>query len=159
MLDEVRLRIDNAGNDQLIVAQRHGLEQAVLVRVARVCERQKKSPDIGFEYDRKNVAQGHVAVMRALVVSPADMQPHPIARNGPQCLVDRADDEFDEADEVAERAVAVGRVPLKGEVRAIELQQEAMADDCLVFDPQGSAERIQIVLERVVVARSARSTR
>ena len=40
---------------------------------------------------------------------------------------------------------------LKREIRAIELQQKAVAHDRLVFDLQGIRERIEIALERVVM--------
>ena len=89
--------------------------------------------------------------MRPFVVPPAHMQTHLVPRNVLQRLVDRLDDEFDEADEVTERAVPVGGVSLQGEIGAIQLQQEAMADDRLVFDLQRNAERIQISLEAIVV--------
>ncbi len=66
-------------------------------------------------------------------------------------LLIAGDHRLDEADEVGERAVAVGGVALEREVGTIELQQEAGGDDRLVFDLQRGAERIEIALERVIV--------
>ena len=99
------------------------------MRVAGIRKGQNKGPDICLKEDRENVGQGYVAVVRAFVVPPAHMQTHLVPRNVLQRLVDRLDDEFDEADKVTERAVPVGGVSLQGEIGAIQLQQEAMADD------------------------------
>ena len=95
--------------------------------------------------------QRYVVVMRTLVVAPADMQPDLLARDVAHRLVDRGDHHLDEVDEIGERAILVGRVAFEREVRAIELQEESVAHDRLVFDLQRGGQRIEITLERVVV--------
>ncbi len=57
----------------------------------------------------------------ALVIAPADMQAHLVARNVFERGVDRRDDALDKTEEVAERPVLVRQVAFEGEVRAIEL--------------------------------------
>ena len=69
--------------------------------------------------------------------------------------VDRRDDALDEAEEVAERPVLIGDVALEREVGAVELQQEAVADDRLVLDPERVGERRR---GRPPRSRSARSS-
>jgi len=46
-------------------------------------------------------AERHIAIMRPLVIAPADMQAHPVARDVFECGVDRRDDAFDKAEEIA----------------------------------------------------------
>ena len=112
-----------------------------------------KPPTLAFCRMRQDVLERHVAVVRALVIAPAHMQPHPVARHVDDRLVDRLDDPLDEAEEIAERPVVVGQVALEREVGAVELQQEAVLDDRLVFDLQRRGDR------REIGARSCRNTR
>ena len=51
----------------------------------RVGERQDKAADPGPLQQRQDVFQGHVAVVRPLVIAPADMQAHPVARDVFEC--------------------------------------------------------------------------
>ena len=74
------------------------------------------------------------------------MHPHPLARDVGERRVDGADDALDEAQEIAERPVHVGDMALEREVGAVELQQEAMRDDRLVFDAERRGERGEIGL-------------
>src|SRR5205814_7659438 len=97
-----------------------------------------------------DVLQRHVAVVRPLVIAPADMQAHLVARHICDRLVDRLDNTLDKAEELAERAVLIGQMPSEREVGAVELQQKAAVDDRLVFDPQRLAERGEIRLLSVI---------
>ena len=71
-------------------------------------------------------AERHVAIVRPLVIAPADMQAHPVARHVDDRLVDRLDDALDKTEKLGERPVIIGQVPFEREVGAIELQQEAV---------------------------------
>ena len=55
------------------------------------------------------------------------------------------------AEELGERPILVGDVALEREVGAVELQEEAVADDRLVFDPQRVREGIEVSLLGIVV--------
>jgi hypothetical protein len=79
------------------------------------------------------------------------VQADAIARHTSQRPVDRAHDPLDETQEIGERAVLVGDVPLQGQIRAIELQKEAVADDGLVLDAQRIGQRREIGLLAVVM--------
>ena len=81
MLDEIGQIVDDAGDDDLVVGQRLRCKHAVFVRMARVGERQHEAADIGLLQDRQDVVERHVAVVRPLVIAPADMEPHPVARH------------------------------------------------------------------------------
>src|ERR1700730_7862872 len=119
--------------------------------MARIGEGEEKAADLGLSDDRQNVGEWHIAIMRPLVITPADMQPNPVARNIFECRVDRRDDAFDKAEEIAERTVLVGEMALEREVWAIELQQEAAADDRLVFPFERCAECREIGFLAVVI--------
>ena len=119
--------------------------------VARICERQYETADIGFQQHGKDVVERDVAVMRGFRVAPAHVQPHPFARDAPDRLVDDRDDLLDEADKCANRLVLEGDVAFEREIGCIDLQEEAVGHDRLILDPQGSPESGEVGLERVVV--------
>ena len=150
MLDEIGQRIDHAGDDDLIIVERQILQTAVLVRVARIGERQHEAAHLGLTDGRQHLGQGHVAVVRAFVVAPAGVQPHHLARHVDERVVDRRHHAFHEADELAQRAVLIGDVPLHREVRRVDLQHEAVSDDGLVFHLQCAAECREIGVLGVV---------
>ena len=101
--------------------------------------------------DRQDVGERHVLVVRALVIAPAHVHAHALARDVDQRPIDRRHDALDEAEEFAERPVLIGDVALEREVGAVELQEEAVADDRLVLDPERVGERCEIsLLGRVV---------
>ncbi len=151
MLDDVGGRVDDAGDDDLIVGQPGLTEHAIFVGVPAGRERQHEAADVGLPQQREDLGQRHVAVVRALVVAPADMQPHALARHGGERVVDGRHHPLDETEEFGQRAILEREVSLQREVRTIELQQEAARDDRLVFDPQRRAERRQVGIPGVVV--------
>ena len=77
--------------------------------------------------------------------------PDLVARHVDDRRVDRRDDALYKAEKLAKRPVVVGKVPLEGEVGAIELQQEPVPDDRLIFDLKGRADCGQIGLLAVVI--------
>ena len=100
MLDDVGERIDHPRHDELIVMQRNFLQVGIVVRVLRIGEGQNEPADIGFEQERQDVLQRHIAIVRTLVVAPANMQAHPIARHVDERLVDGRHDPLDEIEEI-----------------------------------------------------------
>ena len=81
MLDEVGDAVDDAGDDDLVVVEREIAQHLVFMRMARIGERQHEAADIQLAQDRHDLVQFHVAVMRAFIVSPADMQADAVARD------------------------------------------------------------------------------
>ena len=81
MLDKPGQIVDDAGDDDLVVGQREFLQYAPFVLVPRVGEGQHEAADLGLLQDRQDVFERHVAIVRPLVIAPADMQPHPVARD------------------------------------------------------------------------------
>ena len=57
-----------------------------LMRVARIGEGQHEAADLGLQDHRQDVLERHVAVVRALVIAPADVQPDAVARDALQRL-------------------------------------------------------------------------
>ena len=85
------------------------------------------------------------------------MQADAVARDVGERGVDGRNDAIDEAEEIAQRPVLVGHVPLHREIGAVELQQEAVVDDGFVFDAQRLAEGREVgFLARVVVVAQRR---
>src|SRR5579885_3561871 len=82
--------------------------------------------------------------MRRLVIAPAYMHAHALARNSDERLVDAGDDTLDEAEKRAERLVLIGHMPLEREIGTVELQQEPLARDRLILHFERVGERIEI---------------
>ena len=81
VLDEVGERVDHARDQDLVVVQNAAFEAAILVRVARVGEREHEAADLRLPDDRQDVGERHVLVVRALVVAPAHVHAHALARD------------------------------------------------------------------------------
>ena len=144
--------VDHAGDDYLVGIEREIAQHRIFVRMARVGERQHEAADVQLAQDRHDLVQLHVAVVRTFVVAPARVQANAFARDVDQRRVDRGDDAVDEAEKVAERSVLVRHMSFHREIGTVELQQEAVPDDRLVFDAQRLAEGREIsVLARIVI--------
>jgi hypothetical protein len=76
---------------------------------------------------------------------------HPLARHILERPIDRRDHALDEAEELAKRPVLIADVALEREIGAVQLQQEAVADDRLVLDPERVRERIEVGVLGIVV--------
>ncbi len=156
MLDEVGQGVDHAGDDDLVGLERAG-QIAILVGVARIGERQHEAANLGLLEDGQDVGERHVAVVRPLVVAPAHVQAHALARNIDQRAVDRRNHALDEIEKLLERPVLVRQVMLERQIRTVELQQEAALHDGVVLDLERIAERRQVgVLVLVVLVEHRR---
>ena len=152
MLDEVGQRIDHAGDDHWSSASGSVLQAAVLVRVARVGERQHEAADLRLLDGRQDLGERHVAVVRAFVVAPAGVQPHPLARHVGERVVDRAitrstkptNSPSGRSCQVMWRSIARSG--------AVDLQHEAMRDDGFVLHLERVPERGEIGVVGVVLA-------
>ena len=71
-------------------------------------EGQHEPADIGLLEERQYLCERDIAIVRALVISPADVEPDPVARHIDDCLVDCCDDALDKSEKLAKRAIVVG---------------------------------------------------
>ncbi len=78
-------------------------------------------------------------MMRALVVAPAEMEPHLFRRDVGDGMVERLDMELCALAELGGRERGILDVPAHGEVGAVELQHQAGRGDGLVFGRIASA--------------------
>src|SRR5262245_7575638 len=74
MLDEVRFGFDHARDQHFSLGQLHPLEQGPFVRMARVGGLEREAVRTRQEHDIDDVGEWHVAMMRALVVAPTEVQ-------------------------------------------------------------------------------------
>ena len=91
MFDKVRQAVDDACDQDLIVAQGMLRKAAKFMSMARVGERQEEAADIGQLQRRQNILQRNIAIVRRFRISPADVEPDPVARNIDQRAVDSGD--------------------------------------------------------------------
>ena len=88
--------------------------------------------------------------VRPVVVAPAEVQPHAVARDRRDRLVDGVDVERDRVEEAVERLVLEEARALHGEVRAVELEHESAGDDQLVLLAHLAGEGANVALVRAV---------
>ena len=100
MLDEIAGGLHHAGDQQHVLRQRMFLERLVFMRVARIGELDRQRADLGLIERRQNGGERHVVDMRAFPVAVADMQPHAVARNAVDAVVDRLHVPLDRLDEI-----------------------------------------------------------
>jgi hypothetical protein len=93
-----------------------GLEQRPLVRVARVRRFQRDRMRLRLPDDVDHVGERDVAMVRALVISPAKMQPHFFWRNIRKRVVERLDVQLRFLAPLREAEVRVLDVPSHPEV-------------------------------------------
>ena len=91
-------------------------------------------------------------MVRALVIAPAQMQPHGLGRNIGHRMVERLDVEPHLVAEFGESEPGILDVPAHREVGAVELQDETGVDDSLVFRPHRLGDRREIALFARIMA-------
>ena len=97
------------------------------------------------------VSQRDVVRVRPLVVAPAHVHPHPVGGNVGDGVVQRLDMDLGAAQKVGIVQVLEARVTAHREVRTVDLQDEAGADDLFVLRPHRGADRVHVGLMRPVV--------
>lgn len=98
-----------------------------------------------------DLAHVDVQVVRALVVAPAQMQAGPIRRYVSERLVDRLRVPGRGGHELLVGSVAVHDVASHGQVRRVDLEQEAGGYDRLVFGLHRLADGVQVLVQARVV--------
>src|SRR5262249_28094035 len=91
MFDVVRGRIYYPGDDALPGGDLDLLEQLPFVPVARISAFERNRSGMGQEQHVQDVGQWHVAMMRALVVTPADVHSDATRRQSVQRAVQGLD--------------------------------------------------------------------
>ena len=84
------------------------MQYAIFMLMPGIGEGQHEPADICLLEDRQYVGERDVAIVRPLVISPADVEPYPVARHIDDCLVDCCDDALDKGEKLAKRAIVVG---------------------------------------------------
>jgi hypothetical protein len=124
MLDEIRLGIDDARQQQELVRQVGLLERGIFVLMARVGELDRERANLGPGQHRQDVGQRHVVDVRPVVVAPAAMERMRFARNASQGLVQRGDVHLGDLDELGDALVLKERGAFQRQVGRIDLQDE-----------------------------------
>ena len=92
-----------------------------------------------------------VVDVRALPVAPAAVQPHAVARNALERLVERRHVQLARLDELGIALVLERHGALHGEIGRVDLQDQAGLVDGEVLGPHLARQRHQVVLVAVVV--------
>ena len=138
MLDEVGGVPDDARDEHRALGQLHLLEDPPLVLVAGVGGLDRVARGADAEDDVDDVLERNVVAVRAVEAPPADVQPHLLARDAAQGVVDRVDAQRGVLAVVAHAHVRI-HLPAVGQVRVVDLQQKPGGDDRLVLSRIASA--------------------
>ena len=149
MLDEIAGGLDHAGNEDHVLGKRHALERRIFVGVARIGELDRQRADLGLIERRQDFLQRDVVDVRAFPVAVTDMQPHAIARNALDALVDGGDMTLAALDEIGVRQIAVHHGAVHGEVGRVDLQNEAGLVDRPVLVAHLARDGVEIGVVRI----------
>jgi len=152
VLNEIRFRLDDPGNNDLALRQLDLLEQGPFMRVARVrsLELDRRWPRCKRDID--DLGEWHVAMVRPLVIAPAQMHPHALRRDRGERMIQRLDMEPRPFAEFLDRQVGILDVPAHRQVGAVDLQGDPGRRNRLVFTAHRLRDREQVrFLARVVV--------
>ena len=89
MLDEIAGGFHHARDQQHVFRQRMFLQRIVFVGMARVGEFDRQRADLRLIERRQNRRQRNIVNVRAFPVAVTDVQPHAVARNTVNALIDR----------------------------------------------------------------------
>src|SRR5262245_54182625 len=150
MLDDVRRRVDDAGQEQHVARERMLAERLQFVLMARARERQRERADLGPVDDRQERLERHVVGVGAVVIAPAEVQAHAVSGDRRDRLVGRVDVERDGCEKAVEGFVLEEARALHRQIRAVELEHEATRHDQLVLAAHLTGERSDVALVRSV---------
>ena len=151
MLDEIAGGLDHAGDEDHVLGERHLPERIVFVRMARVGELDRERADPRLIERRQNLRERDVVDVRAFPVAVAHMQPHALARDALDALVDRGNMQLAGLDEIGLGEVAIHHGAVHREVGGVDLQDQAGFRDRPVFLAHLARDGIEIGLLRIVI--------
>ena len=141
MLDDVGAGVDDARDEDLLRRERDLGKHRPLVLMAGIRPLDRETVCMHLIDDVQNLGEGKVVVVRARVVTPADMDADSVGIDSFQRLVEDLHMELDPGAEVRDRRVRKIQVAAEGEIRTVDLQDESPADDCPVLLAQSITKR------------------
>ena len=151
MLDIVGGGGEHSRNQYLVLRDVAALEDRPFVSVPWVGRLEQQSLRFGLEHDRQETRHRYVVMVWALVIAPAHVHAGALGGHVPQGVVEHLDVPRGESLELLQRAVAIHGVTTHGEIRGVDLQHNARADDRLVFDLQCGGECPEVLILRAVI--------
>ena len=153
MFDKVGGRIDHAGDQNFIVRNTVELfgEGLKIMLVARVAGLEQQPGGLGLHQGGQDCCHFDIAVVWAFIIAPADVHPDPVCCDIAQCMIEHRDMLADKQQIIGIAAILVHHMAAQTEVGAIELQDQARADNCLIFGPHRLSQSLKIVVLRGVV--------
>src|SRR5215472_1534962 len=116
------------------------------MRVAWVGCLEGEAARFGEKDGLDDVSERDVAMVRAFVITPAEVQPQPVLRDALQRVIERFDVEPRLFTEFRKAQLGILDVPAHCEIRAIDLQDQTGLRDSLVFLPHRLGDREQVGL-------------
>jgi hypothetical protein len=158
VLDEVGRRVEHARNDHPVVGQTDLAEHDPLVLVARVRPLEGERLGLGLQRHRQELTQRDVAMVRALVVAPAEVQAHPIGGDVAQGVIERLDVRRGDLQKLGVAQLVERQVPPHRQVGAVDLEHEPGPMDrvVLLFHDVGEARQVRLAARVVLVLHEVR---
>ena len=151
MLDEVAGGLDHAGNEDHVLGERHAPERAIFVGMARIGKFDRQRAHRGLMERRQDFFQRDVVNVRPFPIAVTDMQPHPLARDARDRLVDHRHVQLARLDEIGIRPVAVEHGAVHGEIGRVDLQEQAGLVNRPIFVAHLARQRREIGLVRIII--------
>mmetsp|Transcript_10280 Transcript_10280/g.35631 ORF Transcript_10280/g.35631 Transcript_10280/m.35631 type:complete len:1034 (+) Transcript_10280:1403-4504(+) len=150
VLDGGALGVDEARREHLALPERAHLEQSLpLVLVAAVGALEEDDARVDLLDGLPDLDTWHVEVVRARVVAPADVEADVVRVDALERDVERGDVHLDDvADELVVGERGPPRVPAHGQVRAVDLQPQALGGDEAELGGHGQREGVDVLLVR-----------
>src|SRR5580765_456352 len=120
MFDEISGVVDHPGEENFSLRQLYLLPNLPFMAMARVGRFDGDSRDVGFKHDIDDIAQCDVAVVRAFVVAPANVDAHLFGWDRLERVIETFDMAFDDSTKLLDAQAGVVRIGAGGQVRAVE---------------------------------------
>src|SRR5580704_14725093 len=91
MFDSICNGIDHTRYDRLIIGKLNLIPYLPLMLVARICSLEIDERGVCLQHRLNDIAHLHVVMMRASIISPAEMQAHFFCRNTTRRMIERLD--------------------------------------------------------------------
>ena len=121
------------GQDQLVVGQLDVLPDLPLVLVADIAGLERIGAGIDGQHDIDDVAHRDVGRVRPVPAAPAQMEADAVLRQAAERVVERLDPDHRELLVLLDRRLGIDHVPVRGDGRIVELQDQPGIEDRLVL--------------------------
>ena len=106
--------------------------------------------ELASVFDRQQLFERHIVMVRTFVVPPTDVHAHPICGHVTQRMIQNFYVTRGAIEKVRRALVAIHRVAAHREIRRVDLHEQSGCGDRFVLQPHRLGDRFEIVVLRAV---------